>query len=173
VTTGNQRHGLFIIHRHPREGFAYVTGSRHGVRIAVWPFRVYVDQAHLHRAEGIGQFPLTTVALVTKPFGFRAPVDVFLRFPDVFATAAKTEGLESHGFQRTVAGENHKISPGNLATVFLLDGPQQAARLVQVAVVGPTVDGRKALRAGPGPAATIGYPVVPALCQAMRRKKGP
>jgi hypothetical protein len=46
-----------------------------------------------------------------------------------------------------VAGEDHQVGPGDLVAVFLLDRPQQAARLVEVAVVRPAVERRKALRA--------------------------
>ena len=51
VAAGDQRDGLLVVHRHAEERFADVLRGRERVRIAVRPFRVDVDQAHLHRAE--------------------------------------------------------------------------------------------------------------------------
>jgi hypothetical protein len=51
-----------------------------------------------------------------------------------------------------VAGEDHQVGPGNLLAVLLLDRPEQAAGLVEVAVVGPAVDRRETLVAGAGAA---------------------
>src|SRR5665811_2022901 len=107
----------------------------------------YVDQAHLHRAEGIRELAIAAVALVSQPGVLRAPVDVLLGFPDVLAPAPETEGLEAHRLQRDVAGEDHQVGPGDLPAVLLLDRPQQPARLVEVPVVGPAVEGREALHA--------------------------
>jgi hypothetical protein len=84
-----------------------------------------------------------------------APVNVFFGFPDVFTATGKTKGLEAHGFQRHVARQDDQVGPRELAAVFLLDGPQQAAGLVQVAVVGPAVQRGKALVAGACAAAAV------------------
>ena len=109
-------------------------GERIG--IAVRAFRIDVDQAHLHRAERLGELAFAAVALVAEPGAFGTPVQ-FFRLPDVGAAAGEAEGLEAHRFQRDVADENEQIGPGDLAAVFLLDRPQQAARLVEVDVVRP------------------------------------
>ena len=71
------------------------------------------------------------------------------------ATAAEAEGLEAHRLERAVAGQDHQVGPGDLVAVLLLDGPQQPARLVEVAVVGPAVDRREALIAGAAAAAPV------------------
>src|SRR4029453_18485118 len=113
-----------------------------------------VYQAPLLRAEGIRDFPVAAVALVAQPGGFRAPVDV-LRLPDVGAAAAEAERLEPHRFQRDVAVQDHQVRPGQLAAVLLLDRPEQAARLVEVAVVRPAVERRETLLARVGATATI------------------
>ena len=88
-----------------------------------------------------------------------------MRLPDVLAPAAEAEGLEAHRLKRAIAGEDHEVGPGDLAAVFLLDRPEQPARLVEVHVVGPAVEGRKALGAGsPAPAAVadaVGARAVP------------
>ena len=85
--------------------------------------------------------------VATQPLGLAAPVHVLVRLPDVLAPATETKGLEAHGFQRDVAGEDHQVRPGNLAAVFLLDRPEQAARLVEADVVRPAVERREALLA--------------------------
>jgi hypothetical protein len=86
-------------------------------------------------------------------------------FPYVGAATGEAEGLEAHGFERDVAGEDDQVGPRNLAAVLLLDRPQQAARLVQAHVVGPAVERREALLAAPcaAPAVTdaVGAGAVP------------
>ena len=74
---------------------------------------------------------------------------------NVRAPAAKTERLKAHRLEGDVAGENHKVGPGDLPAVFLLDRPQQPARLVEVHVVRPAVERREALLAGSGSAAAV------------------
>ena len=159
VSAGHQRHGLLIVHGHSAEGLANVPARGEGIRIAVRPLRVDVDEAHLDCAERIVERPLAGVALIAEPLGLGAPVDVRFRFPDVLAPAAEAEGLEPHRLQRAVAGQDHEISPGELAAILLLDWPQQHARLVEVGVVRPTVERRKALGAGAGAAASVADPV--------------
>src|SRR5258708_7458092 len=68
VTAGNQRDGLLVVHRHARERLADVPRRREGIWIAVRPFRIDVDQAHLHGAERALQVAIARVALVRQPF---------------------------------------------------------------------------------------------------------
>src|SRR5262249_48608132 len=93
-------------------------------------------------------------AFVPQPCALGTPVKLF-GLPNVGAAAAETERLEVHRLQRDVAGENHQIGPGDFPAVFLLDGPQQPARLVEVRVVRPAVEGREALLARAGAAAAV------------------
>ena len=159
VAAGDERDGLFVVHRHAREGLSNVTAGGDRVRVAVRPFRIHVDQAHLHGGERILEIPVAGVALVAKPGVLAAPVDVLFRLPDVLAPAAEAEGLEAHRLQSAVAGEDHQVGPGDFPAVFLLDRPKQTARLVEVHVVGPAVEGRQALGAGPRAAAAVAHAV--------------
>ena len=93
--------------------------------------------------------------LESQPFFFIAPIDVNLRRPDIFAPTGETEGLEAHRLHGDVARENNEVGPGNFAAILLLDRPQQSARLVEVDVVGPAVDGCETLVAVPCTAATV------------------
>jgi hypothetical protein len=78
------------------------------------------------------------------------------RLPGILAPAAETESLEAHRLEGDIARENDKVGPGYFsAAVFLLDRPQQPARLVEVRVVRPAIEGREALPAGAGAAAPI------------------
>ena len=175
VATGDQGHGFFIVHRHAGEGFADVMGGCDRVGVAFRTFRVHVDQAHLDGGQrvfqvaaggagaalliavtvGIGRdlavagagLALAVAVIAAQPGRFGTPVDVQVRFPHVLAATGETEGLETHGFQRDVAGQDQQVSPGDLVAVLLLDRPDQAACLVQVDVVGPAVQGREALLA--------------------------
>ena len=150
VAAGHQGHGFFVVHGHAGKGFAHIAAAGHGVGLAVRAFGVHVDQAHLHGGQRVFQVALAAVAAVRlvaggQPFGFRTPIDVFFRLPDVGTATGKTEGLEAHGFQRHVARQDHQVGPRDGVAVLLLDGPQQAAGLVQVAVVGPAVQRGKTL----------------------------
>src|SRR5207247_8196227 len=68
---------------------------------------------------------------------------------------AEAESLEPHVFGSNVAGEDQQIGPGDLPAVLLLDRPKQPARLVEVGVVRPAVEGGKALHALAATAATV------------------
>src|SRR2546422_1597770 len=155
VTAGDERNRLFVVHRHTAERFANIPGRRDGIRVAVRALRIDVDQTHLNGAERSFEVPVAGVAFVIQPPVLGAPVDVSFRLPDVLATAAETEGLESHRLQGDVASENDEVGPGNLPAILLLDRPKQSARLVEADVVGPAVEGREALLARSGAAATV------------------
>ena len=155
VTAGDQGDGLLVVHGHPAERLADVAGRGERVRAAVRALRVDVDEAHLDRAEGLLELPVAGVALVVEPGGLGTPVDVLVRLPDVRAAAAEAEGLEAHGLQGDVAGEDNEVGPRELLAVLLLDRPQQPAGLVQADVVRPAVERREALLAGPRAAAAV------------------
>jgi hypothetical protein len=156
VSAGGEGHGLLVVHGHACEGLPHVARGAERVGVAIGPFRVHVDQAHLHRGQRVVQLALAAVALITQPLAFGAPVDVVFGFPDVGATAGEAEGLQAHRFQRHGAGQHDEVGPGQVAAVLLLDRPDQAARLVQAHVVGPAVQRRKPLRPGARTAAAIG-----------------
>ena len=102
---------------------------------------VRVDNAVLSKA-------LVTVGVpyvVAQPGRLAAPVDGFIGLPGVRAAASEAECLETHGLERHVARENYQIGPRDLLAVLLLDGPEQAAGLVQADVVRPAVEGCKTL----------------------------
>ena len=156
VSAGDEGNCLLVVHRHASERLPNIPRRSERVRVTVRAFRIDVNQTHLHGSERIFQIPLSGIAFVTTQPGFlNAPVDVFFRFPDVLAPATETEGLESHRFQSDVTGEDHQVGPGNFPTILLLDRPEQPARLVEVDVVWPAVEGSKALVAGPCAAATV------------------
>ena len=73
VTAGDQRHRLFVVHRHAREGLADILGRRDRVRIAVRAFRVDVDQTHLHGRERVFEIPVAGVAFVAASQVFSVP----------------------------------------------------------------------------------------------------
>jgi hypothetical protein len=116
---------------------------------------VDVDQAHLHGGERVLQLAFTGVAFVAEPRVLGAPIHVLLGLPHIGATAAEAKGLKAHGFERTVAGENHQVGPGDLLAVFLFDRPEQAAGFVEVHVVRPAIQRSETLLAGARAAATV------------------
>ena len=159
VPAGDERDGLFVVHGHTCEGLPDVTAGGDRIGVAVRPFGVHVNQTHLHGGERVLEIPVTRIAVVAKPGVLAAPVDVLLGLPDVLASAAEAEGLEAHRLQSAVAGEDHQVGPGDCPAVFLLDRPEQTARLVEVHVVRPAVEGRQALGAGPRAAAAVTHAV--------------
>ena len=158
MAAGDQRNRLLVVHRHARERLADVARRGDRIRVAVRSLRVDVDEAHLHRAKRLLQLALAAVARVAEPGALRAPIEL-LRLPDVGPPAGKAEGLEAHRFQRDVAGQDHQVGPGDLTAVFLLDRPEQPARLVEVRIVRPRVERCEALLAVPGATAPVGDPV--------------
>ena len=159
MTAGNQSDSFLVVHGHAGEGLAHVPAGGDRIGITIGALRVDVDQPHLDRPEGLGQHPVAGVTVIAQPFGLGTPVDVLLGFPDIGAPAGEAEGLEAHGLHGDVAGQDHQVGPGQAVAVLLLDRPEQAARLVEVAVVRPGVDGRKTLVTGSAAAAAIRDPV--------------
>ena len=145
VAAGNQRNGLLVIHGHAAERFLDVPGCSERIGFTVGPLRIHVDQAHLNGAERIFELPVAGVTLVSKPLTLRPPVNVRFRLPSVLTPTCETERLESHRLQGTVPSQDHQIGPGDFPAVLLLDRPKQASGLVEADVVGPAVEGRKAL----------------------------
>src|SRR5690606_17212174 len=111
-TAGDQRHGLFVAHRHAEERLADVARRGERIGIAAGAFRVDVDEAHLHGTERIRALALAAVAFVAVPRAFGTPVE-FFRLPDIGAAAGETEGLEADVFERDVAAQDEQIGPGN------------------------------------------------------------
>ena len=48
MTACSQRYRLIIVHRHPLKGVANVPARRNRIRFTIRPFRINVNQAHLH-----------------------------------------------------------------------------------------------------------------------------
>ena len=94
------------------------------------------------------------VTLVGEHLGFGTPVHP-LGLPVVSAATGKAECLETHVFHGDITCQHHEICPGNLVAVFLLDGPKQASRLVEVAIIRPAVQRLEALLTTVCTAATV------------------
>ena len=155
VAAGDQRDGLFVVHRHAEERFADVLGRRDRVRIAVRAFRIDVDQAHLHGAERFRKLTFAAVAFVAEPRALGTPEE-FFRLPDIGAAAGETERLEAHRLEGDIAGEDHQVGPRDFPAVLLLDRPQEPARLVEVRVIRPRIERCEALLSGARAATAVG-----------------
>ena len=77
----------------------------------------------------------------------------------------QAEGLEAHRLQCALAGQDHQVGPGDPAAVLPLYRPEQAARFVEVDVVGPAVERRETLvsRSRPAATAAVRYVRPPAI----------
>ena len=151
----DQRDDFFVVHRHATERLPDIRRRGDRIMIAAGSFRIYIDQAHLHRRQRLFELSIAAVALVVgEHLRFRPPVDQ-IRFPVIDPSAGKTQGFEAHGIQRNVSGQDHQVGPRDAPTVLLLNGPQQSPGLVQAGVVGPAVQRIEALLAAVGAAATV------------------
>ncbi len=155
VAAGDEGDCFFVVHGHAGEGFTDVLGGGEGVGLAVGSFGVDVDEAHLDGGEGFFEFAIAGVAFIPEPFSFGSPVDIFLRFPDVGASAGEAEGFEAHGFEGDVTGEDHEVGPGDFVSVFLFDGPEEASGFIEVGVIGPAIEWGEALGTVAGAAAAV------------------
>ena len=155
VAACDEGDGFLVVHRHAGEGLADVARGGERVGVAVGALGVDIDEPHLDCGEGVLEFAVAGVAAVFQPLFFGAPVDVLLGFPDVGAAAGEAEWFESHRLERDIAREDHQVGPGDFAAVFLFDGPEEAARLVEVGVVGPAVERGEALAAISAAAAAV------------------
>src|SRR5262249_4490672 len=95
VAAGDERDGLLVVHRHAEECFTDVARRGDRVGLAVRAFWIDVDEAHLHRAERLGQLALAAVAFIAQPASLGTPVEL-LRLPDIGAAASEAERLEAH-----------------------------------------------------------------------------
>jgi hypothetical protein len=154
VSPGDEGDGLFVVHRHPAEGLADVPGRGEWVGVGVGALRIDIDQPHLHGTERSGQFAVAGVALVAEPGVLGTPEHLF-RFPDVGTAEGEAERLEAHRLHGAVASEHEEVGPRELPAVLPFHRPQQPAGLVEVGVVGPTVERGEALGAIAGAAATV------------------
>ena len=156
VATRDKGNGLLHRHPHAREGIPHFWTRGHRIRVAVGTLRVDINQPHLNRRQGLIKRILTAVALISEPLGFLAPEHILFGLPDVGAAAGKSEGAKPHGFQRHIAAEDDQVSPRNGIAILLLQWPEQAPCLVEVGVVWPAVERRKALIAMTGATTTVG-----------------
>src|SRR5262249_48790759 len=102
--------------------------------------------------------PAVDGALISKP-GVLGPPEDLVRLPSVLAPEGEAERPEAHRFICAVAGEDDQVGPGDLVAVLLFHRPEQPAGLVEARVVGPAVEGSKALHAAAAAA--------PAVCDAV------
>src|SRR5262249_24519810 len=127
----------------------------------IWPARGRSLRAGLQSSEAV----VLKLRLAPRVACHRDP-STTRQLPDVGAAPSKTEGLEAHRLQGTVAGENDEVGPGNLAAIFLLDRPQETARLVEIRVV--PFNGATCCWPAPAPPRPSVMRYVPALCHAIR-----
>jgi len=59
VTAGDQRHGLFVVHRHAAERLANVVCRGQRVGVSVWALSIHIDETHLHGREWILEIALS------------------------------------------------------------------------------------------------------------------
>src|ERR1700758_1596589 len=61
VTTGNERNRFFVVHCHAGESLADIARGSDRVGLSIRPFRVHIDQTHLHGSERIRKIAIAAV----------------------------------------------------------------------------------------------------------------
>ena len=156
VAAGDQRDGLLVVHRHAGEGLADVLGRGDRIRLAVRAFRIDVDQAHLHGAERILRARVRRCSARRRATCPPGPSRVSSGSQTSARPPPKPKVLKPIDSSATLPARTIRSAQEILLAVFLLDRPQQPARLVEVGVVRPAVQRREALLAGAGAAAAVG-----------------
>src|SRR5688572_32441748 len=146
MPAGDERNGLLVVHRHATERLPDEFRGKERIRVATRSLRIHVDQAHVIGAERPLDLAFAAVTRISKPRVLSAPEDL-LGLPNIGTPEAEAERLESHRLHGDVPGVDQEIGPGDLPAVLPLDRPEQPARLIEVRVVGPAVEGSKALHA--------------------------
>ena len=154
--------GFLRIHGHPLERGAHVAGRLERIGIAARAFGIDVDEPHLDRGERAFQLVHAVLGgnarlhALVDPLVFCAPINVALGLEHIGTAAAETEHRPAHILDRDIAGQDEQIGPADRRAVLGLDRPQQAACLVEIAIVGPAVERGEALLPAVGAAAAIG-----------------
>ncbi len=138
MTAGGQCNRFLVIHRHATERDADVRGGGQRVRITLRTFRIHINETHVSGAQRTLQLAIAVLAVAGKHFHFRAPVNQ-VRLPVIGAAEGEAVGLETHVLHADGSRQDHQVGPGQGRAILLFDRPQQASRLVQVAVVRPAV----------------------------------
>ncbi len=162
VAAAGERGSFLVIHCHAGKGFADFKCGLRRIERALDTLRIDVDEAHLHSRKRILQrvrLGVVVIAVAAQPFLFGAPIGVDFGMPDVRAAKGEAVGFQAHGFIRNRARQDDQVGPGNLVAVFLFDRPQQAAGLVEVAIVRPGIERSEADIARTATAATVGQTV--------------
>jgi len=128
MATGRKGYRFLVVHGHSGEGGSHILCCAQGIRLAVDPFGIHIDETHLNGRQGIlKRFPVFIVGVAvfggSQPLLLSTPVYVLLRMPDVFTAAAETKGPETHRFIGHVSRQDKQVGPGELVPVFLLDRP--------------------------------------------------
>ena len=123
MTTCGQGDSFFVIHRHSGKCFTNIAGTCQRIGIAIRPFRIHIDQSHLHGRQRMRQIAITRITAIRQPVCFKTPVNIFFRCPYVWTTATVTKGFAAHRLDSDITCQNQKIGPANLLAIFLFDRP--------------------------------------------------
>ena len=159
VTSSSECHSLFIIHSHTSKCFSNIFCACYRIWIAIWPFGIYIDQAHLNCSQWIFQLALSRISFVTEPFRFFTPINIFFRGPDIWTSTTEPKSLTSHRLNGDITSQDQQISPTDLRPVLLLNWPQESARFIQIPIVWPAIERGKTLSTSTPTSSTITYPI--------------
>ncbi len=172
VSTGDERDGLLVVHRHPAERLPDVAGRLQRVGLAVRTLGVYVDEAHLHGAERVGELAVAAVPLVPEPGVLLAPEDL-LGLPGVLAPEAEAEGTEAIDSSAQLPANTSRSAQEIFCPYFCLTGQSSRRALSRFALSGQLFSGANRCWPAPAPPRPSSMRYVPAECQLIRMNSGP
>mmetsp|Transcript_18377 Transcript_18377/g.59277 ORF Transcript_18377/g.59277 Transcript_18377/m.59277 type:complete len:735 (-) Transcript_18377:380-2584(-) len=161
MAAGDECRRFAVVHSHPFEARPRVLrGAQEVRRVAAGSAGIDVDEFHLRRAEG----PLAE----GLAFGAGRDLLLLLRGAELFgpeavgfvdASRAEAHDGATHHFDGRVAREDDEVAPGQAEAVLEFDGPQDAARLVELDVVDPGALGVDAISGAVAAAEAVGFAV--------------
>ncbi len=151
VATGDEGHGLFVVHGHAAERLADVVGRQLRVGVAVGTLGVDVDEAHLDRRERTLELAVARVALVAEPRGLGAPVHVVVGLPHVGAAPGEAEVGNPMSSSATLPARIIRSAHEIDWPYFFLTGQSRRRALSRLTLSGQLFSGAKRCIPAPEP----------------------
>jgi hypothetical protein len=157
VASGDQGNSLRVVHAHAAKGLTNIEGRRLRITITIRALGVDVDEPHVSggkrlfemggTAYEVGTAVVPDVVTLRHKGSLGTPENTLIRLPCVGTTGTKAEDWESHLLEGCVASQEDQVGPRDGFAILHLDGPQQAAGLVKIGVIGPAVEWSETLLA--------------------------
>ena len=156
VPAGDERDRLLVVHGHAGERLADVPAGGDGVGVAVGPLGVHVDEAHLHRAERVGELAVAAGSARRRARCPPAPSRCPPRAPTRPRGRRRTRTSRSPSTPgRTLPARIIRSAHEILRPYFCLTGQSRRRALSRLALSGQLLSGAKRCVPDAGAAAAV------------------